>query len=277
MNVIRRHANRMHKLVNAIPPRPSCVYPASAKKPLGAWFATNPNGAETGDCINAPDVSLAFYMLYGECAAAWQHQLRAPHTMCMTQVECEVKCAVLQPGRAACCCSAQPTCQQLWLAKAPVYVEAAAETDWCRVCAAVVAPGAASASAAAQAPRATRRPPPRTCVSAPRPSHMPRRCARARCTCSPPRPSAACQDWAPTPAAAPAGPELFELSTPCELSTPLEGCERCLGSCLTGAVTVSTTQCCRVVVCLWRSPWRPCVSGVCEGFASTVVTLAPYV
>lgn len=66
MTVIRRHANRMHKLVNAIPPRPSCVYPASAKKPLGAWFATNPNGADTGDCINAPDVSLAFYMLYGE-------------------------------------------------------------------------------------------------------------------------------------------------------------------------------------------------------------------
>lgn len=69
MGVIRRHANSMHKLVNAIPPRPSCVYPASAKKPLGAWFASNPKAdASTAvrDCVNAPDVSLAFYMLYGK-------------------------------------------------------------------------------------------------------------------------------------------------------------------------------------------------------------------
>lgn len=67
MGVIRRHANNMHRLTSAIPPRPSCVFPASAKKPLGAWFAANSSpGAARRDCINAPDVSLAFYMLYGE-------------------------------------------------------------------------------------------------------------------------------------------------------------------------------------------------------------------
>lgn len=65
MRVIRRHANRMHRLVNAIPPRPNCVFPAAANKPLGAWFAKTP-GATTGACTNSPDVSLAFYMLYGE-------------------------------------------------------------------------------------------------------------------------------------------------------------------------------------------------------------------
>jgi hypothetical protein len=37
MGVIKRHAGLMHKLVNAIPPRPSCVYPAKANKPIGAW------------------------------------------------------------------------------------------------------------------------------------------------------------------------------------------------------------------------------------------------
>jgi hypothetical protein len=68
MRVIRRHANRMHRLVNAIPPRPNCVFPAAANKPLGAWFAKTP-GATTGACTNSPDVSLAFYMLYGECTA----------------------------------------------------------------------------------------------------------------------------------------------------------------------------------------------------------------
>jgi hypothetical protein len=68
MGVIRKHAKSMHRLGHAIPPRPSCVYPASAKKPLGAWFARSQDAAATvRDCVNAPDVSLAFYMLYGEC------------------------------------------------------------------------------------------------------------------------------------------------------------------------------------------------------------------
>lgn len=78
MGVIRKHASNMHKLVNGIPPRPSCVYPVAADKPLGAWFPTAPNNLDTAPvrgCINAPDVSLAFYMLYGKLAyhqqASW--------------------------------------------------------------------------------------------------------------------------------------------------------------------------------------------------------------
>jgi hypothetical protein len=69
MGVIRKHADSMYKLGHAIPPRPSCVYPASAKKPLGAWFAGSPDGTSAvRKCVNAPDVSLAYYMMFGECA-----------------------------------------------------------------------------------------------------------------------------------------------------------------------------------------------------------------
>lgn len=69
MGVIRKHADSMYKLGHAIPPRPSCVYPASAKKPLGAWFAGSPDGtAAVRKCVNAPDVSLAYYMMFGECS-----------------------------------------------------------------------------------------------------------------------------------------------------------------------------------------------------------------
>jgi len=87
MPIIRRHATQMHRLVNAIPPRPSCVFPASAKKPLGAWFAKDANGgpeAKTRECINAPDVSLAFYMLYGEYVLAEYMivQLHERHSSC---------------------------------------------------------------------------------------------------------------------------------------------------------------------------------------------------
>uniref|UniRef100_A0A383VL97 mannan endo-1,4-beta-mannosidase n=1 Tax=Tetradesmus obliquus TaxID=3088 RepID=A0A383VL97_TETOB len=65
MGVIKTHANVMHRLVNAIPPRPGCVLPASPDKKLGAWFASAaPNAAKRG-CVNAPEVSLAYYNLYG--------------------------------------------------------------------------------------------------------------------------------------------------------------------------------------------------------------------
>lgn len=66
MGVIKNHANTMHRLVNAIPPRPSCVLPASPNKPLGAWFASAAANAPTNrGCVNAPEVSLAYYNLYG--------------------------------------------------------------------------------------------------------------------------------------------------------------------------------------------------------------------
>lgn len=65
MGVIKTHANVMHRLVNAIPPRPGCVLPASPDKVLGAWFASaNPDADDRG-CVNAPEVSLAYYSLYG--------------------------------------------------------------------------------------------------------------------------------------------------------------------------------------------------------------------
>lgn len=66
MDVIKGHANTMHRLVNAIPPRPGCVLPASPDKPLGAWFASAaPNAPTDRGCVNAPEVSLAYYNLYG--------------------------------------------------------------------------------------------------------------------------------------------------------------------------------------------------------------------
>lgn len=66
MGVIRRHATTMHRLVNAVPPRPGCVLPASPDKVLGAWFASAPaNATSARGCVNAPEVSLAYYSLFG--------------------------------------------------------------------------------------------------------------------------------------------------------------------------------------------------------------------
>lgn len=65
MGVIRNHATVMHRLVNAVPPRPGCVLPAGPDKIMGAWFAAaSANSTERG-CVNAPEVSLAYYSLYG--------------------------------------------------------------------------------------------------------------------------------------------------------------------------------------------------------------------
>lgn len=65
MRVIKTHANIMQRLVNAIPPRPGCVLPASPGKVLGAWFASAGADATKHGCVNAPEVSLAYYNLYG--------------------------------------------------------------------------------------------------------------------------------------------------------------------------------------------------------------------
>ncbi|KAF6251036.1 glycoside hydrolase superfamily [Scenedesmus sp. NREL 46B-D3] len=66
MGVIKTHATIMHRLVNAIPPRPGCVLPASPDKKLGAWFASAaPNATSARGCVNAPEVSLAYYNLFG--------------------------------------------------------------------------------------------------------------------------------------------------------------------------------------------------------------------
>jgi hypothetical protein len=65
MKVIRNHATTMHRLVNAMPPRAGCALPASPNKALGAWFASASPDADERGCVNAPEVSLAYYNLYG--------------------------------------------------------------------------------------------------------------------------------------------------------------------------------------------------------------------
>eukprot|EP00882_Tetradesmus_deserticola_P024752 GHRQ01027069.1.p1 GENE.GHRQ01027069.1~~GHRQ01027069.1.p1 ORF type:complete len:321 (+),score=99.35 GHRQ01027069.1:1022-1984(+) len=66
MGVIKTHATIMQRLVNAIPPRPGCVLPAAPNKTLGVWFASAaPDAATKRGCVNAPEVSLAYYNLYG--------------------------------------------------------------------------------------------------------------------------------------------------------------------------------------------------------------------
>ncbi len=67
MGVVRNHARSMNRLVNAVPPRPGCVLPVSSDKALGAWIASTAPGAAAGErrCINAPEVSLAYYAMYG--------------------------------------------------------------------------------------------------------------------------------------------------------------------------------------------------------------------
>lgn len=64
MKIINSHAKKMHDLINAVPPRPGCIE-SDITGTLGAWFpAVDKKSGERG-CVNNPEVSLAYYTLYG--------------------------------------------------------------------------------------------------------------------------------------------------------------------------------------------------------------------
>ena len=64
MNIINAHAKKVYDLTNAVPPRPGCIK-ADTRKKLGAFFkAQDAKSGERG-CVNNPEVSLAYYTLYG--------------------------------------------------------------------------------------------------------------------------------------------------------------------------------------------------------------------
>lgn len=190
MGIIRRHAGSMHRLVNGIPPRPSCVFPVSARKPLGAWFAKTPDAsasATTRECINAPDVSLAFYMLYGErprdsysLDRQYGRGERALARLCCVY-------SMLVP-------SINAGMQQSTIPLVCVLT---------RLCVPPISFRLLLLTMAMQAPRATRLPLRRTWESPRLLSPTPGPSVGARCRCSPPRQSAACPTWVPTRTAAP--------------------------------------------------------------------------